>query len=80
MEGDWSPSVVTIWDRKKGFMGFSGFNGSHPVHRPSLELYYEGAWIGIHCYQRVDNRNIFDEDQALRIINLVEKRLKSENE
>ena len=62
MEGDWSSSVVTIWNREEGYRGLSGFSGSHPDHCPSLELYFRGAWVGAHCFRRVGRENVFDEE------------------
>ncbi len=72
LEGNWSPTVVTVWSREKGIHGFSEVSLTHPEHKPSLELYFKNTWIGIHCFRRTDNRNVFDEDYALKIIEYVE--------
>jgi hypothetical protein len=75
LEGDWSPSVATVWSRESGFVGFSNVIRSHPSHNPSLELYFDGAWLGIHCHTRINGKNVFDETFARRIIEFVEKSL-----
>ena len=77
LEGDWSPSVATVWSRGAGRQDFSNAIRSHPSHKPSLELYFQGAWLGIHCYNRIDGQNVFDEAFAARIIEYVEERLES---
>jgi hypothetical protein len=69
LEGDWSSTVVTVWTRKNRFLGF------HEVFKPSVELYFDNSWVGIHCFKRVDNMNVFDKELALRIIDYVETRL-----
>lgn len=72
LEGDWSPTVVTVWSRERGLQGFSGITRSHETYKPSLELYFGDTWVGIHCFKRVDNQNVFDEEFALRVIGHVE--------
>lgn len=78
LEGDWSPNVVTVWSRKKGFFGFSGITCSHPTFKPSLELYFKNSWLGIHCFRKAGDQNVFDEEFALDIVKYIEKRLKPE--
>ena len=72
LEGDWSGTVVPVWTRDEGLIGFDRVARSHPEHRPSLELYYDGAWVGIHCFQREGDRNIFDEDLARAVVRWVD--------
>jgi hypothetical protein len=48
LEGNWNPTVTTVWTKKKGFIGFSSVTHSHPDLKPSLELYYKDRWIGLH--------------------------------
>ncbi|NIQ39761.1 MAG: hypothetical protein GTN81_14405 [Proteobacteria bacterium] len=73
MEGDWNATVVTVWSRERGLLGFSRVSRSHPTYKPSLELYFEDTWVGIHCFKRIDNQNVFDEELAIKVIASVEK-------
>jgi len=68
LEGNWNPTVATVWSKDKGFLGFSGVVKSHPKYKPSVELYFDHIWIGIHCYRELDKQYVFDENLALRII------------
>ena len=47
----------------------------HEVLKPSVELYFDNSWVGMHCFKRIDNMNVFDKELALRIIDYVEARL-----
>ena len=76
LEGNWNSSVVTIWTRNEGLIDSCRFNESDTVYKPSLELYFEDGWIGIHCYKQLSNRNVFNRDFALKIIQFVEKKIK----
>ncbi len=78
MEGDWNPSVVTVWSRDRGLLGFDRVARRHHVFKPSIELYFEDGWIGVHCYTRIDDQNHFDESKAREIICMVEERLHDE--
>ncbi|MFX0199439.1 MAG: hypothetical protein ACFFCW_25230 [Candidatus Hodarchaeota archaeon] len=64
--------MVTIWTRNKGKLGFSKVTRTHSTHKPSLELYFENAWFGIHCFNRINGENVFDEEFALQILEYVE--------
>lgn len=75
LEGDWSPTAITAWRPGDDTPDFSGLPRSHPEHRPSLELYFEGSWIGLHCFRREDGRNVFDEERARAVVNYVKERL-----
>jgi hypothetical protein len=75
LEGDWSPTVVTVWSRETGFAGFSKVTQSHRTCKPSLELYFQGVWLGIHCFRRINAENVFNEDFARNIIDYVEGKL-----
>ncbi len=77
LEGDWSPTVKTVWSRGRRSIDFSQVTRAHPSHKPSLELYFEGAWLGVHCFQRIDGDNVFDEERASRLIQFVETSLAS---
>ena len=73
LEGDWSSTVVTIWTCEKGFQGFSEVARSHERFKPSLELYFDGMWVGLHCFNRVDNENVFDEQLAMKVVEYVDQ-------
>ena len=75
LEGNWNSTVKTVWSREKGFIGFTHIIRSHPRLKPSLELYFPDRWIGIHCFQRIDGVNVFDEDLAMRIIEYASKKV-----
>ncbi len=75
LEGDWSPTVTTIWTRDGGRLGFSEVVRQHECNRPSLELYFVGGWIGLHCFRRVGDANVFDESAVEQVIDEVEAAL-----
>jgi hypothetical protein len=75
LEGNWNRTVTTVWDRKKGFGGFSKVKKQHARYKPSVELYFPDYWVGIHCYKRLKGRNVFDARLALRIIKYIDRRL-----
>ncbi len=74
LEGDWNPTVVTVWTRDQGELGFAKVTRSHPTNKPSLELYFTDTWLGIHCCTRTAGQNVFDEEFASRIIDYVESK------
>jgi len=76
LEGNWNPTTTAIWTRKNGFIGFSKAKKSHRVFKPSIELYFKDSWIGIRCFKRIKNKNVFNEKLAMSIINFVEDKLK----
>jgi len=73
LEGNWNPTVVTVWSKEKGFLGFFSVPRSHAEFKPSIELYFSDTWVGIHCYKKCDKSYVFDEKLALRIIEFVSK-------
>jgi hypothetical protein len=73
LEGDWSPSVVTVWSRTRGLIGFDDVTRSHPSFKPSLELYFKSSWLGIHCYKLRAGENQFDAPFATRVIEYIER-------
>ena len=75
LEGDWSPTEVEVWSRENRRPAFATVTRSHRVHRPSLELYLDDAWIGLRCFERRGGENVFDEDLARTIIEFVEASL-----
>ncbi len=75
LEGDWSPTVHTIWTREHGTLGFAAATRSHPINKPSLELYFTDSWVGIHCFTRTAGQIVFDEELASRIIEYVESQI-----
>lgn len=74
LEGDWSGSVVPVWTRAEGRLRFDDVVRVHARYRPSLELYFDEAWVGMHCYRRQGGENVFDEDLALEVIRWIESR------
>jgi len=75
LEGDWSPNVKTIWSKDKGFFGFPNVKFIHSTFKPSLELYFESCWFGIHCFKKVNNQLVLDEEYALNIIQYINNML-----
>lgn len=71
LEGDWSNTVVTVWSRRQGLVGFSHAIASHPNYKPSLEFYCRDSWLGIHCCVRKNGMYILDEIYAARLIEYV---------
>ncbi len=74
LEGAWNSNLATIWSRKDGFTGFNGISRSHAVFKPSLELYFDCSWVGIHCFNRKGGHFVFDEELAAAIIDYIENR------
>ena len=75
LEGNWSPTVVTVWNRETGIIRFDHVKRAHPIHKPSLELYFHGTWLGIHCFCQIKNELVFDQELAERVIEYVEGKL-----
>jgi len=65
-----------VWSRDAGLIGFESVAAPHPTFKPSLELYFEDTWVGIHCYRRVGDENVLDEELARDVIRYVEQTLK----
>ncbi len=79
LEGDWSPTVTTVWARDGGRLGVAEVVREHEFNKPSLELYFVGGWIGLHCFRRVGDVNVFDESLLDRVINDVEAAIAAAN-
>ena len=60
LEGDWSPTVRTVWTRTDGRMEFDGAVMEHDSNQPSLELYFSDRWVGLHCFRRTGGTNVLD--------------------
>lgn len=75
LEGDWSGTVVTVWRRGENEPDFSQVALEHPEYRPSLELYFEGRWVGGHCFRREGDQNRLDVEKARALVNEVVRRL-----
>jgi hypothetical protein len=75
LEGDWSGTVVAVWTRDDGLLGFDAVRRADPARRPALELYFPGFWIGLHCCTEVGGTFVFDEARARAVIAHVEARL-----
>ena len=80
LEGDWNGTVTTVWTREKGRLGFHSVAGPHPDYKPSLELYFTGAWVGIHCFVVSNGQNMFDEPFARGIVDYIEYQLRKKDE
>ena len=74
LEGDWSATVVPLWTRAGGFLGFDGVVRRHPDRRPALELYCPGYWVGIHCCREEAGAFVLDEARARAVVAYVEAR------
>lgn len=72
MEGNWNHNLKVIWSKKEGFLGYEGINTAHEIHKPCVELYFDGYWLGIHCYKVIDGKNVFDQEKADLIIEYIE--------
>jgi hypothetical protein len=72
LEGDWNSTMVTIWTRDKGLLGFSKVTRTHSTFKPSIELYLEDTWLGIHCYKKINGKNVFDEEFAINLLEYLE--------
>jgi hypothetical protein len=68
-------TVVTVWRPGQSEPDFSDVVREHPSFRPSLELYFEGSWLGLHCFRRDGDLSRFDEAMARSLIDQVRKRL-----
>ena len=77
LEGDWSSTAVTVWTRDNGLLGFDEITRSHAINKPSLEFYYGDSWLGIHCFQRDEEKNFFDEELARKIIQFIESNMQA---
>ena len=75
LEGAWSETVTTVWTRERGLLGFGGVPTGHSDHVPSLELMFPNSWVGVRCFVRDRDQNVFDETFARAVIDLVERRL-----
>ncbi len=71
LEGDWSPTVVTVWGSGT-IVAVKNCLPAHPEFKPSLELYFDGLWVGLYCYKRIDGLNHFDEDLAMSVMAFIE--------
>lgn len=76
LEGDWSKTVVPVWTKEDGFLGFDKVSKSHEKFKPSIEIYFPGYWIGIHCFSKLEGKNAFDEKLAKDIIDYIEQNFK----
>ncbi len=72
LEGDWSGTVVTVWTRDQGLIGFDQAVPSDADHKPSAELYFDDAWVGVHCFRVDGGRNVLDEDLVMQLVQQVE--------
>ena len=73
LEGDWSETVVCVWNPQDGFLGVPPAFPPHHDLRPALELYMPGGWIGIHCAVTVDGGYAVDEERLRKITECVDR-------
>lgn len=76
LEGNWNPTVVTVWEKGSRNRNYSQVAKPEGKCRPSIELYFPDRWIGIHCYIEDDGKLLFDTDLANQIIDFVESKIK----
>jgi len=79
LEGDWSPTVTTVWTRNDGRLGLAEVVREHESFRPSVELYFVGGWIGLHCCNWDGQKHLLDESLVERVISDVEAAVASAN-
>lgn len=72
LEGNWNPTVVILWTPDAGLIELSSVIKSHPIFKPSLELYFKDSWLGVHCFDRINSENVFNENLAKEIIKYIE--------
>ena len=79
LEGDWSPTVTTVWTRQDGRLDQTDVVREHESCKPSIEICFVGGWIGLHCFHRDGNVNVLDESLVERVIDDVEAAIASSN-
>ena len=67
--------MVPIWLRSAGRLDADPVTTRHPRFRPSLELYFEGAWVGLHCYREEQDGLVLDEERMEEVLRWVEAAL-----
>ncbi len=78
LEGNWSPTVTTVWTRDAGRRGLTEVVREHGTFKPCVEIYFVDAWIGLHSFNRVEDSNVFDEAFLERVIQAVESAVASD--
>jgi hypothetical protein len=79
LEGDWSTTVQVAWTRADGSLNPEEHRLEHEAFKPSLELYFDNGWIGLHCSRRVGGMNVLDVSFLKRVIDTVEAALAAED-
>jgi hypothetical protein len=74
MEGAWGDTVRTVWTPRDG-LSAAAIHLSHASLAPSVELMFRHFWLGLHCFVREGDQNVFDHDLARRIVGVIERRL-----
>jgi hypothetical protein len=77
LEGNWSPTVSVAWSRNDGSIALDHPVLEHSTFKPSLELYFDNGWIGFHCFRRIGDMNVLDDELLNRVIQKVEAMLAS---
>ena len=78
LEGDWSATVQAAWTRTDGSLNLVEHRLEHEAFKPSLELYFDNGWIGLHCFRRVGGMNVLDVALLKHVIGAVETALDAE--
>ena len=71
LEGSWSDTVSTVWTRGSDTVTFERVPAENREFRHALELYYDGGWIGVHCWRQHADGFHFDERFARAVIERV---------
>ena len=79
LEGDWSPTVRTVWSRTDGRLRQRDIVRAHESFKPSLELYFVDGWIGLHCCNWDGHVHVIDESSLEKVIQDVESAVASSN-
>ncbi|PTM02348.1 MAG: hypothetical protein DA407_15235 [Bacteroidetes bacterium] len=71
-EGNWNENLKILWTRKDGFLGYDGITEAHETNNPCIELYFDGYFLGIKCFKRIENQNVVDKEMIELIIKYIE--------
>jgi len=78
LEGDWSATVQVAWTRADGTLNLDEHRLEHEAFKPSLELYFDNGWIGLHCFRTIGSTNVLDVALLKRVVDTVEAALAAE--
>ena len=49
---------------------FDEITRSHAINKPNLEFYYGDSWLGMHCFQRNEEKNIREKHMRFTYTNI----------